>query len=337
VAKNTWYVVTKNGAHTILAEHGYFSGRIKVFVDGELVLKRFKQHSPWSLSSLHSFQIGGEEAAFYIVSPDMVRYKYDLFVGGRSITTDQPIPAELVQESRNHVPIWGWLFAPACILSYIAGYILVIWGLDAQPASYFIWHGLAIAALIFCLRILGNSGLAVRDRFIRALGVVGGVFIISAAAAGIVVLLNSAYWHTVTSASGAYSVVVPCEFTEETSGDPTLMLCHDANMEYAVWYEDLSSNLNGHTPDELVSAIMSDMTDPDTGQRIEIFGKKETIVNGHPGWEYTARHEGSMGVLRAYVIGHRLYQMSVTAKTKTYNSRRASHFLDSLQVSLPID
>jgi hypothetical protein len=103
LAKNTWHAVVEDGVHTIKAEHGYFSGRIKVYVDGQLVLKRFKQHTPWNLSSRHHFNLAGHDAVFYIKSPDGVKYVYDLLLDGRSITTGEAVP----EQPQKRLPAWG--------------------------------------------------------------------------------------------------------------------------------------------------------------------------------------------------------------------------------------
>src|SRR5436305_9630351 len=113
MAKNSWYVVVKDGAHTVVAEHTFFTGRIKISVDGQVVLKenlysvRFRERTNAFRGTQHHFNLGGHDAALYIKSPNGLRYVYDLLLDGCSVTTG----VEIATQPQVRVPGWAWLFA----------------------------------------------------------------------------------------------------------------------------------------------------------------------------------------------------------------------------------
>jgi hypothetical protein len=331
VADNTWHVVTKDGVHTIGAEHGYISGRIKVYVDGQLVLNKFKQHSPLNLSSLHPFTVGGEEAALYIES-DMFRYNYDLIVSGRSLKSGELVPVETQTQTRNRVPLWAWPLALGCLVSYFVGYALALRLFDAHPGSYVIWHGLGIGAALLCLRVASNTRLPALTRVERSVGILIGTGVLSAALAVAVMIFNQANWHTASPADNSYKVLVPCALKEEVKGDPTSMECRDAIMQYTVWYERLDGTVIEEASDAILASIVEGVKHPDTGQKVQVTNQRKVRLGGRPGIEVTARYKDSTVLLRAYVVESRLYQVMAIAQTKTFNKQRASKFLDSFQV-----
>jgi hypothetical protein len=105
MAKKEWTVTLDGRTHQVEAEHGYLSGAIKVRVNGQEVFRKNQQHMPWNPVSRHPFTIDGHPLAFHIRSNNLVTYKYDLEVDGRSITTGEPVSAP------EPLPVWVWGFA----------------------------------------------------------------------------------------------------------------------------------------------------------------------------------------------------------------------------------
>lgn len=331
MAENTWYVVTKDGAHTIKAEHSYLSGHIKVYVDGQLVLNKFKQHSIGSLSSLHPFTVGSEEAALHIAS-DMIRYQYDLIVGGRSMKSGEVVPLEARVQARNRIPLWAWPLALGCLMSYFAGYAFTLRLFDARPGSYTIWHSLGIGASLLCLRVTSNTHLPPLTRVKKSAGIIVGTGLLSAALAIAVMVLNQSHWHAASPPDASYKVLVPCALKEEVKGNPSTMECRDAVMQYTVWYEELDGTAIVEAPDAILADIVEGVKQPDPRQKVQVTNERKIRLGGRPGIEVTARNKDSTVLLRAYVVEGRLYQLMAIAQTKAFNKQRAAKFLDSFQV-----
>jgi hypothetical protein len=334
MAKNSWQVVTEDGVHTVVVEHGYFSGRIngsriKIYVDDTLVLKKFKQHTQWSLSSQHHFTLDGHDAVLYIVkSPYGVSYTYDLLLDGRSITTGEAVP----EQPRTPMPAWGWLFAAGCIVAFIGGSSLLLQLLDAQPTTTLILYGPAAWAACYCLRICGNASVSVRRRVVKASITVRVVFAASVAATAATILSNQSYWHTYTSPAERYSVSVPCAAKEVTKNQGREMSCHDANMGYLVWDTPMSHSAEDTDPDKVLSSVMDNVRHPSSGATVQVSREKPIVLQTYMGREYTAYYGKGTVECRVFIANGRIYSVFVVAQRKSLSSEKASKFLDSFSL-----
>ncbi|MFL5734373.1 MAG: hypothetical protein ACJ78Q_14395 [Chloroflexia bacterium] len=328
MAKKSWQVVIEDQVHTVTAEHGYFSGRIKIYVDGHLVLKRFKQHTPWNLGSEHHISLDGHDVAFYIKSPDGFKYVYDLLIDGRSLSTGEQVPAQ----PQRRVPGWGWLFVAGCVLAQVVGMLSVLQLLDAHPTTSFIWYGAAIVAAIYCLRVSSDTLLPLVARVVRSSAAVGVTLALSATVTAMVVLGNQAYWHPVSPDAGLYSISMPCKAEDHASDLLTGVVCQDANMQYGAWQSVLAETKRSLAPADLIVDLMEGVKHPYGGVHVEVVGEKPLALQGYVGYEYTALHGKSITQSRFYLVDSHIYQISVTALSKHFNDDRAHKFLDSFHL-----
>ncbi len=84
MAHRRWEFDLENGRHVVEFEHGYFTGKRKISVDGSTATERgrpFMDHS-----GQYPIRLEGHGAAIWI-STNGFKYSYDLIVDGRSVTT----------------------------------------------------------------------------------------------------------------------------------------------------------------------------------------------------------------------------------------------------------
>ncbi len=91
MARRRWEFDTDNRRHVVEFEHGYFSGKRKITVDGNTTTERgrpFMDHS-----GQYPIRLEGHGAAIW-VSTNGFTYSYDLIVDGRSVTTGRTAPRQ---------------------------------------------------------------------------------------------------------------------------------------------------------------------------------------------------------------------------------------------------
>lgn len=104
--KKTWTLDVDGASHTIELDHGFWSGKRTISVDGRVAhasrrLIDFGSNTPIEVGT-HRINV--------IVMTNGVTFRYDIVVDGISEATGRPIA--VVQ---SHLPWWGWLFAAACL------------------------------------------------------------------------------------------------------------------------------------------------------------------------------------------------------------------------------
>jgi len=110
----TWRVQLEGGVHTIEIQHGIFSPKEYIYVDGVLI----NQVSKWfALSSVHRFDLEGHLAAAYIKSNGYT-FDYDLAIDGISVDTGEPV----IEPQR--LPIWAWGFVVLSFIGPLAGFAI---------------------------------------------------------------------------------------------------------------------------------------------------------------------------------------------------------------------
>jgi hypothetical protein len=218
------------------------------------------------------------------------------------------------------------------VAAYIGGFALALWALDAHPTNYFVWHALAILAATYCLHVSSDVTMPVQKRLSRSLATVGATFTLSAVLTGAVAHTSQAYWHTVSFASGGYTVSVPCAANEETEDRVTELTCQDATMKYTVWDGDLGESAREAEPDQLLTSLVDDVRSPDGGENVEVVGEKPLVLQAYTGREYTALYEKSTVQSRIYLADGRIYQLAVTSPSKSFSNAQALKFLDSFHL-----
>lgn len=109
MAKKTWTFRLDDRLHVVELEHGYFSGKRIIHVDGKLLETTTKGVRAFiDFGSEHSFQIGRHPVVVHIRTNGLT-FSYDLSIAGRSVTTGKEV-------SSAPVPAWIWVFVSACLL-----------------------------------------------------------------------------------------------------------------------------------------------------------------------------------------------------------------------------
>jgi len=87
--KRSWQFQFEDGAHEIVLEHGYLSGKRKFFIDGEefKLLPAEARHYP-DVGSTHTFEIAGHEC-MVVIQTNGVTFTYDLVIDGIAQSTQQ--------------------------------------------------------------------------------------------------------------------------------------------------------------------------------------------------------------------------------------------------------
>lgn len=101
MAKRTWMLMLDDERHIIELEHGYFSGKRSIRIDGkQLQLPSFESQQLVDTGSRHAFRLSGHNCMLVILTNGLT-FNYDLEVDGRSITTGQPTDASLWDLERS--------------------------------------------------------------------------------------------------------------------------------------------------------------------------------------------------------------------------------------------
>jgi hypothetical protein len=153
MAQKSWSFQLEDGTHTIDLEHGYWSGKRKIRLDGKLLQESSKvQHFLFDTGSETPFQINGHSGNV-LVRTNGITFSYDVILDGRSLGTGQQVKPSTPR------PGWSWLFIIACgvipIVS-LGGVIPVIIG---------------IGGAFGCARISRNASFSITQKVIFCIGV----------------------------------------------------------------------------------------------------------------------------------------------------------------------
>ncbi len=112
-----WTFDLEDGKHTVELEHGYFSGKRVICVEGRPLEKSQKL---FDTGSDHQLRIGSHTVTVHI-GTNGVSYNYDLILDGRSLKTGAEVGP------RVPIPAWAWIFIAGCaLITGVAWAIFVI-------------------------------------------------------------------------------------------------------------------------------------------------------------------------------------------------------------------
>lgn len=106
MARKRWTVPGPRRPHVVDLEHGFFSGRRRIRVDGRVVVDERRMNDT---GSEHEVAIGNRKG-IVVVRWQGLRFRHDLVVDGVSMETGHTAPAM----ARGPMPGWGWVFVGAC-------------------------------------------------------------------------------------------------------------------------------------------------------------------------------------------------------------------------------
>ena len=155
MARKSWDLRLEDGSHQVVVDHSQWSGRIEVSVDGRVIERTRKLFQLAATGSDHPFRIGDHSLAVAI-RPNLMTYRYDLFLDGRSVETgadEAPLATQQSSWAR-----FALRFLPSVALPIFLGASRR--GGDTDPL-----HAIALAAAIGGgAALLGGLGHAVLDR-----------------------------------------------------------------------------------------------------------------------------------------------------------------------------
>ena len=103
MTKKTWQIDLEDGQHTVELDHGVFSGKRNIRVDGQTILDSSElQHFVFDTGGIHEFNINSHPCAV-VIRTNGITFNFHLTVDGRSVTTGQPI------DSIKPLPAWIWV------------------------------------------------------------------------------------------------------------------------------------------------------------------------------------------------------------------------------------
>lgn len=185
-----WQVVVDGGRHEVVVDHGYFSARRSILVDGTSVVDvrpgPFNAVRLWNTATEHAFRVGGHEAVVRIdPTIDNMTYKKLLFIDGYDVDGGPgltPLANERgdVREGTWLAGYGGLLVQPfalaALVVGQIAyarqgGFIAFAAGFAGAGACWAIgrrFQGNAVRQVIGCSLVIG--ALVLLGPLISALG-----------------------------------------------------------------------------------------------------------------------------------------------------------------------
>ena len=108
MAKKVWTFQLEDGTHRVELEHGYWSGKRRVRIDG---LPREETatvvHALRDRGSDHTFELNGHTVTV-CVRTNGLTFSYDLVLDGTSVRTGRP------GATLDATPTWIWVFVVAC-------------------------------------------------------------------------------------------------------------------------------------------------------------------------------------------------------------------------------
>lgn len=161
MAQRSWTIELEDGRHTVELDHGYFSGRRRISVDGRPTAETARaQDALFDIGSSHDFSIAGHRCTVLIRSKWGVAYDYDLLVDGRSAATgaEASAPAPM--------PAWGYAFMAAC------GLIPIVSLGGAVPAV------IGAAGAVGCLSAARDGSKSPAERAGRCLAITAGCWVV---------------------------------------------------------------------------------------------------------------------------------------------------------------
>jgi hypothetical protein len=103
MTKKTWQFELEDGKHQVELEHGFFSGKRNIQLDGKAIFESSEfQNLVFDTGGVHEFNVNSHPCAVIIRTNGLTFY-YDFAVDGRSITTGKSI------DSIKPLPAWVWL------------------------------------------------------------------------------------------------------------------------------------------------------------------------------------------------------------------------------------
>lgn len=123
MTKKTWQFELEDGTHQVELEHGFFSGKRKIQVDGRIVFESNEfRHLVFDTGGVHNFNVNSHPCAVIIRTDNGITFSYDLAVDGFSITTGKSI------DSIKPVPAWVWLLIVGVIYFFLCVTIIpILW------------------------------------------------------------------------------------------------------------------------------------------------------------------------------------------------------------------
>jgi len=124
MTKKTWQIKLEDGQHIIELDHGFFSGKRNIRVDGKTILdsSEFK-HLVFDTGGVHEFNINSHPCAV-VIRTNGITFNYDFAVDGHSIASGKPI------DSIKPLPAWIWVLIVSglsfCICIATAVVVLLI-------------------------------------------------------------------------------------------------------------------------------------------------------------------------------------------------------------------
>ena len=123
MTQKIWQFELEDGKHKVELDHGFYSGKRNIRVDGNPILNSFKlRHLVFDTGGMYEFNINSHPCAVIIrLNDGMTSFSYDLAVDGLSITTGQPI------DPIKPLPAWVWLlFAGSASLCVVAAIVDIL-------------------------------------------------------------------------------------------------------------------------------------------------------------------------------------------------------------------
>jgi hypothetical protein len=115
MAKKSWQVTLEEGRHDVELDHGFFSGKRVIRMDGNVV---FESHTLKDLvfdtGGVCSFNIGRHPCAV-IIRTNGLWSSFDLAVDGRSVESGRPLKEILPVPGWVWLVVYGVLFIMLCI------------------------------------------------------------------------------------------------------------------------------------------------------------------------------------------------------------------------------
>jgi hypothetical protein len=121
MTQKTWQFELEDGKHNVELDHGFFSGKRNIRVDGNTILTSSElRHLVLDTGGMYEFNINSHPCAV-IIRTNGLSFSYDLAVDGRSTTTGQPI------DPIKPLPAWVWLlFAGSASLCVVAAIVDIL-------------------------------------------------------------------------------------------------------------------------------------------------------------------------------------------------------------------
>lgn len=130
MATKRWQITLDGRPHEVVLEHGYFSARRRIIVDGREVADirpgPLRAVRLWNTITEHPFAIDGHTGAVRVDPSNALTYQFDLIVDGRSEKTGTevaPLPHTAGDGSRESTWDMAGILgaAPFAILSVLVG------------------------------------------------------------------------------------------------------------------------------------------------------------------------------------------------------------------------